>query len=285
MPAIPQESAHMQDALQTVDLRPLSIGEIFDRAITLLVRNWIPFGILAAVGVLPRQVCQFLAITQSPDWNVAAFIALFLVPVAGVAAAAVVAQIYRKQDVDWRSAFLIGLQKLPGAIGVGIMTFLVFVIPLLIVVGIPVGTGLFRFPNFLADIVAIPVIVAAAAVIAAYYVCGAYAYAGMGIDDLGASDAVTRALSLLHPQHLLRNLLFALALATIGLGGPALGGALLGFTAVAFHSIAIGSALLALIVVIAGMLGNVLAAVFYFDVAVRREGYDMQAALDAMSTA
>ncbi|MFN2450252.1 MAG: hypothetical protein ABR508_10790 [Candidatus Baltobacteraceae bacterium] len=33
----------MQQPLNTVELRPLRLGEILDRAVTLLVRHWVPF--------------------------------------------------------------------------------------------------------------------------------------------------------------------------------------------------------------------------------------------------
>jgi hypothetical protein len=48
------------------------------------------------------------------------------------------------------------------------------------------------------------------------------------------------------------------------------------------HSVALGTALQALVLFAGTLFGNVLIGVFYFDVAIRREGYDMQVALDAM---
>ncbi|HEY9180348.1 MAG TPA: hypothetical protein VIO32_06480, partial [Candidatus Baltobacteraceae bacterium] len=42
-------------------LRPLTMGEIFDRAITLYVRNFVPFSLIVLVVVVPSAVMQYFA--------------------------------------------------------------------------------------------------------------------------------------------------------------------------------------------------------------------------------
>ena len=48
-----------------MELRPLGFGEIFDRAITLYIRNFLPFAGIVAVVVLPIAVLQYFIDTSS----------------------------------------------------------------------------------------------------------------------------------------------------------------------------------------------------------------------------
>jgi hypothetical protein len=262
-------------------LRPLSIGEIFDRAVTLLIRKWVPFSIIGAIGVVPSTVTDYLAATQSPSWMLLSDLFSLLFSVAMMATVIVVAQIYRKEEIDWRGAVVRGLGRIPAMIGIGLMILFIFVMPLLIVVGIPAGLGVFKFPNPAADVVAVLSGLAGVTLLLGAIFAGNYAVAAMGVGGYGAMDSVGRALMLFGRGLAGRTLVFALAQSAIVLGSAFMGGVLVGFST-SVHSVALGTALQALVLFAGTLFGNVLIGVFYFDVAIRREGYDIQVALDAM---
>lgn len=259
-------------------LRPLGIGEIFDRAVTLFVRNWLAFGIIMAVGVAPSSVCDYLAATSNPAWTAMSKLLELLTVVATIAIGAVVAQVYRRETVDWRSALGTGFSKLLPAIGANLTLILIALLPLLVVVGIPTGLGVFRFANLAEDIVAVLVAVTGGAIVIGLFFAASYTLNAMAIDNYRAMDAVGRALGLFDRAHLARTILFAVAQGTLVLGGGFAAGAL----AVSIRNIAVATAVEAVLLVIVSGLGNVITSVFYFDVAIRSEGYDLQVALDAM---
>lgn len=268
--------------MDTPQLRPLSIGEIFDRGVTLLVRNWVPFAIIGIAAVLPMQIFDYLAATVNTAWSAASSIALLLISAATISSGAIVAQIYRKQDTDWRTALLYGLRKIPSILGLGIMMILVMAIPLLVVVGIPAGMGVFRFANPMEDIVAVLSALCGGVIFLAGSFASSYALIAMGTDQLRATDAMTRAFALFEQGMALRTFLFALGQQVIVLGAGAVGGALNTLAVTGLHSVIAGTAIETLLLFLGTVIGNVLLGVFYFDVAIRREGYDMQVALEAM---
>src|SRR5579863_9849564 len=53
-----------------MELRPLGFGEIFDRAITLYIRNFIPFAAIVGVLILPSAVLGYLLDrAQQPEFD------------------------------------------------------------------------------------------------------------------------------------------------------------------------------------------------------------------------
>jgi len=53
-----------------VELRPLGFGEIFDRAVTLYIRNFIPIAGIVSVVIVPIAVLQyFLDLASVPQWD------------------------------------------------------------------------------------------------------------------------------------------------------------------------------------------------------------------------
>ena len=62
-----------------MELRPLGFGEIFDRAVTLYIRNLVPFATIVVVFVLPISILQYLVdLGSQPEFN--AMIAIFRHP-------------------------------------------------------------------------------------------------------------------------------------------------------------------------------------------------------------
>ena len=48
-----------------MELRPLGFGEIFDRAITLYIRNFVPFALIVGVMIVPLAVLQYFVDASS----------------------------------------------------------------------------------------------------------------------------------------------------------------------------------------------------------------------------
>ncbi len=275
----------MERVAQVVEFRPLSIGEIFDRAVTLTVRNWLPFTLAGAVAVLPSHICMYLSTTLGAYWMAAFYLFSLLTLTGTLASARIVAQIYRGETVDWRASLRFGVWKLAPSIGAILTMGLIALLPLIIVVGIPAGLGVFRFSNPLADCIALVAGVCGLAIYVAMNFAGYYALNAMAIDDCRAMDAVGRGLALFAQPHAARTMLVATAQVAITAGGAFVAGALGQLLVPVVHSAAAATAIGTLIVFLTTVYGNVVVPVFYFDFAIRTEGHDLQAALDAMPTA
>src|SRR5579862_8442027 len=131
-----------------MELRPLGFGEIFDRAITLYVRNFMPFLAIVLVLIVPLAVVQYFLdknqsaqidqlikifahpgttppptpnLFSSPGELVAviaiAFIFYLLWPFALDAVAVGVARLYRGRPVEFRACYAAVLPRWPAILG------------------------------------------------------------------------------------------------------------------------------------------------------------------------
>lgn len=274
----------MERVTQAMELRPLSIGEIFDRAVTLTVRNWLPFTLVGAVAVLPSHICQYLSTAVGTYWAAAFYLFSLLTLTGTLASARLVAQIYRGETVDWRACLRLGIWKLVPSMGAALTMGLIALLPLIVVVGIPAGLGVFRFSNPLADGIAVAAGACGLVIYVAMNFASDYALNAMAIDDCRAMDAVGRGLALFAQPHAARTMLVATAQVAITAGGAFVAGALGQLLVPVVHSAA-AATIETLIVFLTTVYGNVVVPVFYFDFAIRTEARDLQAALDAMPTA
>ncbi len=141
----------MSVSLDSLPLRPLGLGEIFDRAVTLHVRNFVSFSIIALFLVVPVSVGGYFmtagfsgvyrqAIYQmehpkktaqaTPPIDVGEALRIdgvaalqmlllgLLGPFATVAIAFGVARRYAGQRIDWRSAYLAALRRWPAVLAI-----------------------------------------------------------------------------------------------------------------------------------------------------------------------
>jgi hypothetical protein len=264
-------------------LRPLSIGEIFDRAITLLVRNWLVLLSIAAVQIIPALFMSYAGTTMNnTSWiGLGSIWGVVAGTVTTVATGVIVAAVYRGGTPVLGSALLIGLKRLPAALGAQFIIALVVGIPLGLVALLAFGMGAFRTANILSDSMAFVVIVAGALWFLCFSVGSLYALTSMGIDDCGIGESVGKAMRLFNGG-LGRTLVFGIALTVIAFGGSLVGSSIEVAIRTYFHNAPLGYSVDGVIIFVAEPLADVLIAVFYFDVAIRREGYDMQVALDAM---
>ena len=70
----------MGETDKTLTLRPLGIGELFDRAITLLVLYYVAFGAIALAGVLPGVLFDYLGTSTASPRSTSAERSLGVVP-------------------------------------------------------------------------------------------------------------------------------------------------------------------------------------------------------------
>ncbi len=307
----------MGASFEPLQLRPLGVGEIFDRAVTIYVRNIVLFTIIAAFVVVPLSIAQyFMAVQRDGSWAqilaqiqhpstagpnqampftpaLAAFVGISLVitPFMYVAAAWSLGRIYDGTVPDWRSAYSAGLSR-AGSILLTVLFEFVVLIALLFCGMIAFGLAL----------------------VASFLLVRAYP--PLGIAAIAISFAL---LAVLFVGAMLCYLALAITFDAIGIEGATFGRAIARSFARVFNRAEIGKAILvclaflavqvALLIVVTvvdaaavflvrspavetlfqalfslvttGFIA-VLVAVYYFDVRIRREGLDLQSAIDRL---
>ncbi|MGA9943987.1 MAG: hypothetical protein WBP75_03030, partial [Candidatus Cybelea sp.] len=157
-----------------MELRPLGFGEIFDRAVTLYIRNFLPFAAIVAVLIVPLAILQYvLDLSSQPEFdamlrilihpklasttpipsifNSPLTIAVFAVllfatyavwPFALNAVAVGVARLYRNRPVEFRACYEIVLRRwlqVVAMIGIDLLILLCWYVIVFIVVMIFAG--------------------------------------------------------------------------------------------------------------------------------------------------
>jgi len=142
----------MADRTANALLRPLGFGEVFDRAVTLYVRNFVPFSLILLFLMVPNGIAQYafqaqqmgemaaalkgattadpFAAYRSPAFAVVAVaFALFLLalPFAFNAIAVGVARLYSGASVDVRACYAKAFAKFWSTIGMVLMDLLILV--------------------------------------------------------------------------------------------------------------------------------------------------------------
>jgi hypothetical protein len=299
-------------------LRPMNVGEILDRAVTLYVRNFVPLTIVALIVVVPMAIAQYAGTagdttyqqllqqiqhpgttpkSQTPQlpWQFVAFVilALTLTPFGTVAMAAATARVYRGEPADFRDAYRIALRH-----WLSILLMVVLQIAIIFVVAFAGGMGigiasvlsvvLLRTVAPLGVIAAIFTFVLVLAWFWIFLICYlacAFAFNAIGIEDVSFGRAVAFGFGRIFNRFEIgRATLIVLALVAAYIGmlivGMMLAATLLSLAHVpALYAIAEG-----LVSLLATAFFGILIAVYYFDVRVRREGLDLEAAIERLET-
>jgi hypothetical protein len=310
-----------------MELRPLGFGEIFDRAVTLYVRNLVPFATIVVVFVLPISILQYLldlgaqpefsaivqilrhparaqtqhipTIFESPGL-IAVFIAILfftylLWPFALNAVAVGVAALYRNRPVVFRTCYEIVLRRWLQIVGLILLDLVValvwyvatvLLVVVLVVVAILLGkvsaapTLWFWFGftgAILVFIVSIPLL-------APLYVALTFSMYSVVIEERGVLESLSLGFArIFNRAEFWRALLFAVAAAATLFGGSAMFG-VLSIAAAFAHLPALQAIIDGLARAVITPFAVVLLAVYYFDVRIRREGFDLEASLERLST-
>ena len=145
----------MSTAGVSFPLRPLGVGEIFDRAVTLYVRYFGLFTLIMLVVVLPLSVLGYFTTFGSGSFQqildqaahpgrqpsattinqlvsiyetlfFVVFIQLVIMPFAFIALASAVGDIYATQRATWRASYAAALRRWPSVLGAELMTLVIF---------------------------------------------------------------------------------------------------------------------------------------------------------------
>lgn len=298
-------------------LRPLSLGEIFDRAVTFYVRNAVVFTLIALVVVVPIAILHYFAglhesgtfkqildqiehPTKTPAQSAAnadvgfGFGIIGLSVVFGafviVAIAGAVGNLYRTGSADFAQSYSSALSRTGSILIVLVCEFAAF--------GAAIFVGAFamgmvfvvafltvRASATLGVIVFILAAIIGILWLAAMMLCYlafALAFNALGNEAVSAGGAIARGFSrIFNRAELLRAVLICLALVAINLGLTIVS---FGVTAV-FESLnlhVLDVLISAAISLITTAFLGVLLAVYYFDVRVRREGLDVQAQIEGL---
>jgi hypothetical protein len=292
-------------------LRPLGLGEVLDRAVTLCVRFFVPLALVDAGSAVVRglynaytgtdlarfwtdvaaDVRAHAVIAAHPPAGTHAFsflIVFVIEPIVGGALIAMTSEVYLGRRASLRQAYrrawarALPLVMIAAIFLVGSFVFVV-VVGALVAFGVVFASGFASVVGiwrWSASAVAVLVIVAATLALAmsAAALLLAYDLSSIACVVEGASPVRAIALSarrLFAKTRVRRTLLFAGAGLAISLGCYALVSAAV--VAVPFIHSGIGANVLQTIAgAAAAMLGTAFSCIFYYDLRVREEGYDLQ---------
>jgi hypothetical protein len=300
-----------------VELRPLGVGEIFDRAVTLYVRNFAAFAIMAAFVAVPVAVgryfltraqegywAQILETIQHPQPHAQVSVMQGIGPtyaliggellLAGfmyTAIAVAVARLYGHGIPDWREAYKVTLQRTGAVLSAEVAQIAVFVC------GIAGGIGAlalmgavsilllraFAPLGVLSIIITILCAIALFCVLLLSMLCISFTLSAIGVEHLRFMQAAISAYErIFNVREIWKALVICLALIAIQIAA-AIAGAITGSLTIGLlHAPALEAAIAGVISLISTGFTGVLIAVYYFDVRIRGEGLDMQAELDRL---
>jgi hypothetical protein len=309
-----------------MELRPLGFGEIFDRAITLYIRNFLPFAGIVGVFVVPLAVLQYVVDESSvPQWDQMMqilthpgktppapvmpailtspgtlilfgllVIALWMLwPFALNACAVGIARLYRGRPVEFVPCYRASLQRWPSVVGLMLVEFclvLAWYVAFLVVMvlSMAIAIALARLSiafGVLGGVVAVafalgtlltigPVVVALTFSMNAIVIEEQPVFAALG---LGFSRVFNR-------TEFWRAFLFAIAAGAIVMAASTLISVLV-MAAMIYHLVFAEVVVTSLFRAAIAPFSVVLLAVYYFDVRIRREGYEIEAGLDRLASA
>jgi hypothetical protein len=309
-----------------MELRPLGFGEIFDRAVTLYIRNFVPFAAIVAVLIVPLAILQFvLNLSSQPEFDamvrafqhpgqasteriptifdspvavgvlaVTLLLAYVMGPFAMNAVAVGVARVYRSRPVEFRACYEAVLNRWPqilGMIGIeflvvlGLYITVVFVAVGIIFVAAALGAALPAMALVFGVTAVLVVVVVMLPLLAPLIVALAFAMYAAVIEErpvfasllLGFSRVFNRA-------EFWRALLFSIAALAITLGASTMF-SMFGLLAAFVHLPVVETVIQTVPSFVITPFSAVLLAIYYFDVRIRHEAFDLEASLDRLTAA
>ena len=305
-----------------MELRALGFGEIFDRAITLYVRNFAPFFAIVLTLVVPYAIVQFAlesgqrgqldammqaiahpdrvppmqSLMASPQQIIAALVvvAIFaaLWPFAMAAVAVGVARLYRGLPVRFGDCYAAVLPRWPAMLlallieGAIVVAWYVVVVVLLgaTVLVAALFVRLWLPLGALAFVVAAAVAIALFATLAPLSVAFMFAMNAIVIEQRSAPNAIASAFGRIFTRtEFWRAVLIWIAMFAMLFGVTMFVG-IVEWVAMFAHASALAIVADALLRAAFTPFMIVLFSVYYFDVRIRREGFDLQTELEALGT-
>jgi len=307
------------EAVETYTLRALSIGEIFDRAITIYVRHFVPLTLIVLTLVVPlsaaqaylfrdqaRGISAVLDQLQHPSTAkpmstaelglifVVAFVSLLLAPIVNDAVAVGVASVYNNKTPEYKRCFATVLPRLAPLLGTTLLEALmllslymasVIVIVLVMVMGI----ALVNVALPIAVIVFIFTGILALAVIALFvglFIGFAFATYATVLENASPASAIGGSFRRLFNRVEYRKvLLMGLATFALNMGVLMLSGTVTLLIESVISNQVVELAVNAVISSVSTAFITVLLAVYYYDVRTRSEGLDLEVDLARLTAA
>lgn len=301
-------------------LRPLTLGEIFDRAVTLYVRNFVPISLIALVVVVPSAVLQYFAglhasatftqllqqIENPKSTGVppvmgadGAFafsglgVGIVLGAFVAVAIAVAISRLYNAQRIEWGACYLRAVSRTASIL----LLLLIEIVLLLVVIfagGMAMGLVFVIATLIVSKYVALGIMafIAGAVVILIWliflvlcYITFAFAFNALGVERANVLMAMGSGFSrIFNRSEVLRAALVALAFVAMYIGLVIVQMSV-AMTLESLHLHVVNVAVSAMISLVTYSFLGILLAVYYFDVRVRREGLDVQAHMDRLEVA
>jgi hypothetical protein len=296
----------------------LGLGEIFDRAVTLYVRNFAGFSIIALFLLVPISIANYFVLADqstistifmqqiahphpgaappalpfSPAlvWLLVA--ALLLTPFANVATAIGVARLYAREPVDWQSCYRRALARWPQIllvllVEIAVVTGAIFAGAL----GIGIFTGLaivlFRasaVAGVVAGVAAFLVLLAWLVSLMLLYLAAMFMFDAVGIEGVPVGAAIGSGFArIFNRSEFWRAVLAGLAIFAIQFGLILVATIAVGIVEAVLKSHLVDTIAQGLVSLLSTAFLAVLIAVYYYDVRVRREGLDLQASVERLT--
>lgn len=301
-------------------LRPLSIGEIFDRAVTIYVRNFVVFTLMVLTLAAPYNLVQYFAIPdngasfaqvidtiQHPAKHpnaagppasfvllvVAVVLFLLLSPFVVNAVAFGVAAVYRGAAPDYLTSFAAVFRRSGQILGTAIVEMMILIgtytalatvlVILFVVAALAVRTAL----PFAILLFAIGAILAIATVLflmvlAVNYAFGTYAAT---IERLGVGDAVASGFRrVFNKREFWKSMLIGVAYLALQIGVLVVNGTIGLLVLYLLKSYALQLAVSAILSSALTAFLTIVLAVYYYDVRTRAEGLDLEVELQRLTS-
>jgi hypothetical protein len=298
-------------------LRALSIGEIFDRAVTMYVRNFAVFTLIVLTLLVPIGVLQYFytgnagdsfaqiirgmehpglgpqyAFSQLLPLFGIGLLVLFLAPFVNNAVAVGVAAIYAGRKPAYRDGFvrvfarwgpLVGTSVLSMLVLIGSYILLAFILAIVAVVAVTLSRGIPLFEVILA-IGGLLLLIAIIVLFVMLVLACAFALYATTIEASRPADAIGEAFRrIFNRREFSKALLISLAYLALEIGALILSGVIGVFILDVLHSNALQVAIATVINAMLTAFLTVLGAVYYYDVRTRTEGLDLEVALDRLT--
>ena len=314
----------MADTPASYPLRALSIGEIFDRAVTIFVRNFVVFTAMVFTLLAPYAVVQYffipadqnsfasiLAQMQHPTTSqtqaqvsmapgaLAALIFftmifLLLVPFVNNAVAVGVAELYNGRAPQYGASFkavlrrslpLFGTALLSGLIIGAVYMGVLMALVIVVVIGVALVKVLLPLAIVMFVLAAIGVL---ALIVVLMMLLLVYAFATYATSLEGASvtEAIASAFRRVLNRHEFRKaLLMALAYLALQLGVLMVSSTVTVLVSLLLKNYAVQLAVTAIFSAVLTAFLTILVAVYYYDVRTRSEGLDLEVDLGRLTAA
>jgi hypothetical protein len=305
---------------RAMELRPLDLGEIFDRAITLYVRNFRAFAGIVFVTVVPVAIVQYflilhelpelntsLALLAHPErlgtqhvptmfdspatlalWVVSALVAYVTTTIALSAVGVGVARVYYGRPVDFAACYepvLHRWRSLLALLGAALAMLIVAYVAAILLMMIPIAIGVLSARSGFPVVLVLAVTVMLFAVLFAVllvFITSAFGFYGVVIESLPAFASLRLAFArVFNRNDFGRALLCSIAVGVLWFASTALFDSF-GFVALARWPSAYVTLDALVRIVVLPFIGVIL-ALFYFDVRIRNEGFDLEVEMERPS--